>query len=226
MNQLMMKSVRDALGEVDVVALIVDASEPFGKGDQFTLDIVQPLPVKKVLILNKIDKIRKPKLLPLIDRYSKLADFAEIVPISALRGENVDSLVRVLFQLLPFGPDYYPEDQLSDHPERSMAAEIIREKLINLTQQELPHSIAVTIDRFEEGDTLHRIFATIHVERETQKGMVIGKGGQLLKEAGITARQDLEQLLGRHVYLELRVKVTQDWRDDEGVLRSLGLAET
>jgi GTP-binding protein Era len=226
MNSLMMKSVRDAMSEVDVVALMVDASETFGKGDKFVLDLVAPLEVAKVLILNKVDRVRKPEILPLIDQYSRLAKFEDIVPISALKGDNVDALVKVLFKLLPISPPYYPEDQLSDRQERSIAAEIIREKLIERTEDELPYSTAVSVDRFEEGETLCRIFATVHVERETQKGIVIGKGGQLLKEVGIAARGDLERLLGRQVYLEVRVKVSAGWRDDDAALKNFGVGET
>jgi len=226
MNSLMMKSVRDAMSEVDVIALMVDASQPFGKGDRFVLDLIASIKVQKILILNKIDRVRKPDLLPLIDQYSKLAQFDEIVPIAALTGENVEVLMTVLFKLLPEGPPYYPEDQLSDRQERSIAAEIIREKLIERTEDELPYSTAVSIDRFEEGETLCRIFATVHVERETQKGIVIGKRGHLLKDAGIAARQDLERLLGRQVHLEMRVRVTAGWRDDEARLKDLGVGDS
>jgi len=226
MNSLMMKSVRDAMSEVDVIALMVDASQPFGKGDRFVLDLIASIKVQKILILNKIDRVRKPDLLPLIDQYSKLAQFDEIVPVAALTGENVEVLMTVLFKLLPEGPPYYPEDQLSDRQERSIAAEIIREKLIERTEDELPYSTAVSIDRFEEGETLCRIFATVHVERETQKGIVIGKRGHLLKEAGIAARQDLERLLGRQVHLEMRVRVTAGWRDDEARLKDLGVGDS
>jgi len=226
MNALMMKAVRDAMSDVNVLALMVDASQPFGRGDRFALDLIAPIRVAKILILNKIDRIRKPDLLPMIDRYSKLEKFEEIVPVSALKTENVETLVKVIFKLLPEAAPYYPEDQLSDLPERSIAAEIIREKLIMLTQDELPYSTAVRVDRFEEGETLCRLFATIHVERETQKGIVIGKGGRLLKEVGIAARQDLEKFLGRHVYLELHVRVSADWRNDEGVLKRFGVGNS
>lgn len=225
MNSLMMKSVRDAISDVDVLALMVDASQRFGKGDQFALELIAPLSPTKVLILNKIDRVKKPDLLPLIDMYSKLTKFEEIVPVSALSGENIETLVKVLFQLLPTGPALYPEDQLTDRQERSIAAEMIREKLINLTEEELPYSMAVSVDRFEESEAICRIYATIHVERETQKGIVIGKAGRLLKEAGIAARQDLEKLLGRQVYLELHVKVTADWREDDEALRNFGVGE-
>ena len=226
MNSLMMKSVREAMSDVDVIALMVDASQPFGKGDQFVLDLVAPLKVLRVLILNKIDRIRKPEILPLIDHYARLGKFEEIVPISALKGDNVEALVKALFKLLPTNPPFYPEDQLSDRQERSIAAEIIREKLIDRTEDELPYSTAVSLDRFEESETLCRIFATVHVERESQKGIVIGKGGLLLKEVGTAAREDLEKFLGRKVYLEIRVKVSAGWRDDEASLRNFGMGES
>jgi len=225
MNSVMMESVRTAMSEVDVLALIVDAAEPFGKGDQFTLDLVKLVQIPKVLLLNKVDKIKKQDLLPLIDRYSKFDSFREIIPISALAGDNVEAFIKVLFDLLPAGPQYYPEDQLSDQQERSIAAELVREKLIELTHDELPYSTAVIVDRFEEGEKLHRIFATIYVERESQKRIVIGKGGSVLKEVGTAARLDLERWLGRKVYLELRVKVSQGWRDDERALKNFGLGE-
>jgi GTPase len=226
MNALMMKAVREAMSGVHVLALMVDVSQAFGQGDRFVLDLIAPVRVTKILILNKIDQIRKPDLLPMIDRYSKLSKFEEIVPISALTAENVETLVKVLFKLLPEAPPYYPEDQLSDRPERYIAAEIIREKLINLTNDELPYATAVSVDLFEEGETLCRIFATLHVERETQKGIVIGKGGHRLKEVGIAARQDLEKLLGRKVYLELHVRVSAAWRDDQGALKSFGVGDS
>jgi GTP-binding protein Era len=221
MNVLMMDSVREAIGEVDVLALLVDVSERFGTGDQFTLDLIKSLQVPKILLLNKIDKVKKMDLLPIIDRYSKVGTFTEILPISALKKDNVETFVQILFKLLPTGPFYYPEDQLSDRQERQLVAEIVREKVIDLTREELPYSVAVNVDRFEEGPKLQRIFATIHVERETQKGIVIGKGGQLLKEIGTAARVDIEKLLGQPVYLELRVKVTPGWRDDESRLKTL-----
>ena len=225
MNALMMESVREAMSEVDVLALIVDVTEPFGRGDQFTLELVKPLKIPKLLLLNKIDIIRKQDLLPIIERYSVFGAFTEILPISALKRDNVDTLLDILFKLLPTGPFYYPEDQLSDRHERSLAAEIVREKVIDLTREELPYSVAVSIDRFEEGAALARIYATIHVERETQKGIVIGKGGLLLKEVGIAARRDIEKMLGQPVYLELRVKVSKGWRDDDQALKNFGMGE-
>src|SRR5215468_11981584 len=225
MNERMMKSVRDAIGDVDLVLLIVDASASFGRGEEFTLELLKPVTTKKFLLLNKIDRIQKKELLPIIERYSKTAEFQEIIPISALKGENVESLIREIFKHLPEGPMFYPADQISDQQERTIAAELIREKLILLTEEEMPYSTAVVIDRFEEGEKIHRIFASIFVERESQKAIVIGKGGQKLKQIGTEARKDLESFLGRKVFLELHVKVKKGWRDDEEMLRTLGLTE-
>jgi GTP-binding protein Era len=225
MNERMMQSVRDAMADVDLILLIVDAGAAFGRGEAFTLDLLKPVKAKKFLLLNKIDQIQKKKLLPIIDQYSKLGDFEEIIPISALKGENVESLVEQIFKHLPEGPMFYPADQISDQHERSIASEMIREKLILLTEEEMPYSTAVVIDRFEEAEKLCRIFASIYVERESQKAIIIGKGGQKLKEIGTEARKELESFLRRKVFLELHVKVKKGWRDDEEMLKSLGLGE-
>jgi GTPase len=224
MNERMMKSVRDALTDVDLILLIVDASAAFGRGDEFTLALLKPVEKKKILLMNKIDRIEKRKLLPIIERYSRLDNFEEIIPISALTGDNVELLVGQIFKRLPEGPPFYPDDQISDQPERAIVAEMIREKVIQLTEEEIPYSTAVVIDRFEEGEDIHRIYASIFVERDSQKAIVIGKSGQKLKEIGIDARRDLESFLGRKVFLELHVKVKKGWRDDEGTLRVLGLS--
>ena len=177
MNDRMMQAVRNSMSEVDVLTLIVDASVPFGGGDEFTLELVKPLTLPKILLFNKIDKVNKRDLLPKIDHYSKILNFEEVVPISARTGENVETFLKTIFKYLPVGPRYYPEDQFSDQQERTMAAEIIREKLILLTHDELPYSTAVVIDRFEEAEKIYRIYATVFVERESQKAIVIGKGG-------------------------------------------------
>ena len=224
MNERMMQSVREAMTEVDVVALIVDASVPFGRGDEFTLELIKPVQTRKFLLLNKIDKIHKQDLLPQIEHYTKLAPFDEVIPISARTGDNVEVFVSELFRYLPVGPAYYPEYQISDQQERAIAAEMIREKLIVSTRDELPYSTAVVIDSFEEGEALHRIHATILVERESQKPIVIGKGGQLLKEVGSAARLDLEKFFGKKIFLELRVRVQKSWRDDEDTLERLGFS--
>jgi GTP-binding protein Era len=212
MNERMMKSVRDSMADVDLIMLIVDAGASYGKGEEFTLEMLKTSATKKFLLLNKIDCIQKKELLPIIERYSKLGEFAEIIPISALTGENVDNLLRQIFKYLPEGPMFYAADQISDQPERAIAAEMIREKLILLTEEELPYSTAVIIDRFEEEEKICRLYASIFVERDSQKAIVIGKGGQKLKEVGTAARK------------ELHVKVKKNWRDDEDVLRSLGLS--
>lgn len=222
MNERMMKFVRDSLGDVDLIILIVDATEPFGRGDEFTLELIKPVPAPKILLLNKIDQLQKKNLLPVIDRYSKLAEFKEVIPISALTGENTELLMETVFKYLSEGPMYYPEDQISDQPARAISAEIVREKLILLTREELPYSTAVVIDRFEEQEKIDRIYATIFVERESQKGMVIGKGGSLLKQVGSEARREMEAFFERKIYLELHVKVKKDWRDDEDTLRHIG----
>ena len=225
MNERMMKSVRDAMGDVDLILLIVDASASFGHGDEFTLELLKPVATKKFLLLNKIDQVAKKNLLPLMDRYSKAGDFEEIIPISALTGENVENLAKQILEHLPEGPMFYPPDQISDQQERSIAAEMIREKLIVLTEEEMPYSTAVVIDRFEEEEKLYRIFASIFVERDSQKPIVIGKAGQKLKQIGTEARLELEAFFARKVFLELHVKVKKHWRDDEETLRSLGLGE-
>jgi GTPase len=225
MNERMMKSVRDAMSDVDLILLMVDAAVGFGRGDEFTLELLKPVKTKKILLLNKIDRVEKKNLLPLMEKYSKLGDFEEIIPMSALKGENVETVLGEIFKRLNEGPMFYPEDQISDQPERAIAAEMIREKLIVVTEEEMPYSTAVMIDRFEEGDRLHRIFASIFVERDSQKAIVIGKGGQKLKEIGTEARKELEAFFGRKIFLELHVKVKKNWRDDEETLRTLGLGE-
>jgi GTP-binding protein Era len=224
MNEQMMNSVRNTVADVDLILLIVDASTSFGRGDEFTLDFLNAISTKKILLLNKIDRIQKNVLLPIIDRYSRLGNFEQIIPISALTGENVEDVVGAIFKDLSEGPMFYPPDQMTDQPERAIAAEMIREKLIMLTEEEMPYSTAVVIDRFEEGEKIYRIFAAIFVERDSQKAIVIGKGGQKLKEIGTAARIELEAFFGRKIFLEMHVKVKKNWRDDEDTLRSLGLA--
>ena len=225
MNEKMMKSVRGAMTGVDLVLLIVDSSETFGRGDEFALKLVSAVDTKKILLLNKIDAIQKHKLLAIMDRYSRSGKFEAIVPISALTGENVEEVIKEVFAHLPEGPLFYPADQISDQPERAIAAEMIREKVILLTEDELPYSTAVVIDRFEEGGQIHKLFASIFVERDSQKAIVIGRGGQRLKQIGAEARKDLEEFLGRKIYLELHVKVKKSWRNDDETLRGLGFGE-
>jgi GTP-binding protein Era len=221
LNEAMMSYVRQALAERDVAVLIVDASEPFGRGDEFAVSLLKEYAPRTILALNKIDVIKKPSLLPLIDRYSKLYDFEEIFPISALRGEGLPELMAALVERLPEGPEYFPPDVYTDQPERFLAAEIIREKIINHTKQELPYVTAVLIERFEEGETLTRIHATIVVERDSQKPIVIGAGGAKLKQIGTEARRELEKLFPPKVFLELFVKVEPAWRDNPPLVAEL-----
>ena len=221
MNERMMRFMLESLEHIDVVLLMVDASVPYGRGDEFALRIVKGSKSRRFLLLNKVDKMAKQELLPLIDRYGKTADFDHIIPLSALNGDGVEILTEELFRYLPAGPMYYPGDQPSDQPERFLASEIIREKLILATRQELPHATAIAIERFEEDPKLVRIYASVYVERASQKAIVIGKGGQLMKQVGTEARHELESLLHSKVHLELHVKVRKKWRDDEKMLETL-----
>jgi len=226
MNVRMVDAALETIREVDLLGLVVDASEPRGSGDRFLLDLVKHAPPPVCLVLNKIDRIRKSRLLPLIEAYAKEASFAEIVPISAATGENVDRLERVILERLPEGEPLYPAGYLTDQPERVLAAEIVREKLLASTRAELPFATAVLVDRFEEtpGEPpLVRIYATIVVERESQKPIVIGHGGEMIKRIGTAAREELERLFGARVFLDLRVRVREAWREDDRTLAELGL---
>ena len=221
MNERMMRFVLESLVHIDVILLMVDASIPHGRGDEFALGIVKGSKSRRFLLLNKIDKMAKRELLPLIDRYRKAADFDQIIPLSARDGDGVEILTEELFRCLPPGPMYYPGDQPSDQPERFLASEIIREKLILATREELPHATAIAVERFEEEPKMVRIYASVYVERASQKAIVIGKGGQLMKQVGTEARHELESLLHNKVHLELHVKVRKKWRDDEKMLETL-----
>lgn len=223
LGDYMNQTALGTLGEVEAVLFLVDASEGIGGGDRFIAEQLSKIKTPVMLVMNKIDKIEPPALLPLIEEYRKLHDFAEIVPISAKLGSNVDTLLDQIQKYLPPGPQYYPEDQVTDHPEQFVCAELIREKILHMTREEVPHSIAVTIEdmRVEENGTVY-ISAVIFVERDSQKGIIIGKQGALLKEVGKQARQDIQRLLGSKIFLELWVKVKKDWRNQERVLRDLG----
>ncbi len=221
LNQQMMHFVRQALEDRDLAVLIVDALEKFGRGDEYTLQLLRQYAPKTVLALNKIDLISKPKLLPLIDRYSKLYEFEAIIPISALRGEGLQEFVNEVVDRLPEGPQYFPPEVYTDQPERFLTAEIIREKVIRHTRQELPYVTAVLIEKFEEGETLTRIHAAIIVEKDSQKPIVIGAGGGRIKQIGIEARVELEKMLPPKVFLDLHVKVEPHWRDNREIVAAL-----
>jgi len=226
MNVRMMDTAVDSLKEVDAVVLVQDASTRPGHGDQFVSKLVKNSRVPVVLALNKIDLMKKTRLLPIIERYAKEGGFADIVPVSAAKGDNIDRLETVLIDRLPEGERLYPEDYLTDQPERFFAAEIVREKLLQLTHAEIPFSSAVVIDRFEEPEGKNgtlKLYCSIVVERESQKPIVIGKGGDLIKRIGIAAREDLEKFFDAKVYLDLHVRVKSEWRDDESTLNDIGL---
>lgn len=226
MNRRMVDAATDALKQADVVVLVVDATGRPGGGDAFVVDLITRAGVTPIVALNKVDRLEKPRLLPLIEQYAGAVAARAIVPISALNGEGVDALEQEILAALPAGEPLYPEDYLTDQTERSLAAELVREKVLRHTRDELPFTTAVVIDQFEEPAEpggLTRIFASILVEHDSQKPIVIGKGGEMIKRIGTEARHDLEKLLDGRVHLELHVKVRHDWRDDERLLDEMGL---
>jgi len=226
MNVRMVDVALETIRDVDVLGLVLDAAEKLGKGDRYVLDLVKDVKIPVFLILNKIDLIKKTKLLPLIDQFGREGRFAEIIPVSAATGDNVDRLERALIDRLPEGPPLYPDDYLTDQPERVMAAEIVREKLLQFTHAEIPFSSAVVVDRFEEPAQeggLLKLHCTIVVDRESQKAIVVGKGGEMVKRIGTAAREELERFFSTRVFLDLRVRVAVDWREDERVLQEIGV---
>jgi GTP-binding protein Era len=226
MNVRMVDVALETMRTVDVLGLVIDVAERIGKGDRYVLDLVKDVKTPVFLILNKIDLIKKSRLLPLMDGFSREGLFAEIIPVSAATGDNVERLERTIIDRLPEGPALYPEDYLTDQPERFMAAEIVREKLLQFTHAEIPFSSAVVVDRFEEpqgeGGIL-RLYCTIVVDRESQKPIVVGKGGEMIKRIGTAARQELEQFFSTRVFVDLHVRVATDWREDEHVLQDIGV---
>lgn len=224
LGDYMVKTATSTLKEVDVVLFVVDVSEGYGAGDQFIMDQLAGIKTPVFLILNKIDQVAPDALLPIIDFYKDKFPFAEIIPISALHGNNVNTLLDQILLKLPEGPQYYPADQITDHPEYFVVAELIREKILELTREEIPHSIAVEIEQMKKRENSETIYvgAVIYTERDSQKRIVIGKNGSVLKEVGKLARIDIEALLGNKIYLELWVKVKKDWRNKVSQLRSFG----
>lgn len=221
LNRKMLQEIHAALESRDLILLIVDATEKFGPADHHVIELVKQSGGPVFLLLNKIDKLQKDKLLPIIAHYSQLHDFSEIIPISATKSDGLELLTDKIVRALPNGPRYFPEDQFTDQPERFIASEIIREKVLLKTSKELPYATAVLIDRYEESEKLTRIAATIYCEREGQKGILIGKGGQRLKGMGTAARLELEALLGKKVFLELFVKVKPGWRESAAFVEEL-----
>jgi GTP-binding protein Era len=223
LNKRMMDTVRAALDERDLLLFLVDASRRFGEEDRRVVDLVRKTNTPAILVLNKTDLLGKDKgaLLPLIEQYRGLYEFAGYLPISARSGDGVHELRGTIIERLPEGPAYFPLDHITDQPERFLAAELIREKILNATREEVPHSIAVLVDSWEESPRLIRIYATIYVERPGQKGIIIGAGGAMLKQVGTLAREDMERMFGRKIYLDLHVKVQPDWREKPDFLEAL-----
>lgn len=228
LNVRMVDAAVQTLGEVDVVALVFDASTRPGHGDQYVSSLLVELKAPVVLVLNKVDLVQKARLLPLIGQAQQWHAFAATVPVSAATGDGVDRLEQVLLEQLPEGDALYPDDYLTDQPERSLVAETVREKLLHHTRAELPFSTAVVVDTFdeEERDRMLRLYCTIFVEQESQKAIVIGRGGDMIKRIGTEARKDLEAAFETRVYLDLRVKVNPDWRNDDRALDDLGVPRT
>ena len=223
LGDYMVEAAYSALHEVEVVLFMVAADQKRGKGDDMIIERLKKLNVPVYLVINKIDKIHPNDLLEQIDDFKAQMDFAQIIPISATQGNNFETLMSELEKIMPPGPQYFPEDQITDHPEYFVVSELIREKILQLTRDEVPHSVAVVIDSMKrKPDEKVQIQATIIIERDSQKGIIIGKGGTMLKKIGTQARKDIEKLLGDKVYLELWVKVQKDWRDKQVYLTDFG----
>ena len=221
LGRQMMSEVSQALEGIDLLAVMIDASSGLTTADRLTFEHARQFRGPVFLLLNKIDRVAKRTLLPLMETCSKELSFTEIIPVSALTGDGVELALERLIAHLPQGEPYFPKDQVTDQPERFLAAEIVREKAMTNTKQEVPHAVAVRVEAFEESEKLIRIRASIYVEREGQKGILIGRGGERLKAIGTAARQELEEILGVKIFLELRVKVERDWRQDARIVQQL-----
>ncbi|HEY2018079.1 MAG TPA: GTPase Era [Bryobacteraceae bacterium] len=222
LNKRLMDTVRAALEERDLLLFLVDAARGFGEEDRRSVDLVRKTGTPVLLVLNKIDLVKeKGKLLPLIEEYRRLYEFADYVPVSAAKGRGLDELRKAIVDRLPEGPAYFPEDHVTDQPERFLAAELVREKVLLATRQEVPHSVAVTVDRWEETPEITRIYATVRVEREGQKAIVIGTKAAMLKKIGTLAREEMERMFGVKIYLDLHVRVQPGWREKAAFLNTL-----
>ncbi|MEK6538118.1 MAG: GTPase Era [Nitrospirota bacterium] len=224
LNQFMVKTAINTLDEVDIVLFMTEAGESIGAGDRYIIEILKKTKKPVFLLINKIDMVQKGTLLPLMDEFSRLCKFEEIFPVSALHGDNIAELEESIMRRLPEGPQYFPEDAVTDQPMRFIAAELVREKIFQLTYEEIPYSVAVGIEEFREDDEKKVAFirAVIFVDKVSQKGIIIGKGGTMLKKVGQLAREELEAIMGVKVFLELWVKVKSGWRGDDMILRMLG----
>jgi GTPase len=224
LGEWLVRIAKEALSEVDLILFLTDAAAGLGAGDRVIIENIKQVQTPVFLVLNKIDQVHPEQLLPRIDQYRQLYAFTETVPISALQGNNTSTLMKLILKQLPAGPQYYPPEQVTDHPEHFIVGELIREKVLQLTREEIPHSVAVVVEEMNmrAERALLDIRATIYTERDSQKGILIGKKGSLLKEVGRRARMEMEHLLGTKIFLELWVKVKKDWRDEKSMLRQLG----
>lgn len=227
LGEYMLKAAEGTLKEVDAIFFVIDATEKFGGGEKYILERLSATDKPVILVINKIDLIEREKVLPIIAEYSARKNFAAVVPISAAKGDNIEELLNEAKKFLPEGPKYYPSDMVTDQPERLIVAEIIREKILHVTEDEVPHSVAVDIEEITpRKNSATYIRAVIYVERDSQKGILIGKGGELLKGIGKNARPEIEMLLGKKIFLDLWVKVKRGWRNSAGAIQSLGLGES
>ena len=225
LGEYMVNIAERTLNEVDVVLWLVEPTTFIGAGERHIADQLQKVKTPVILVINKVDTVKKEEVLPAIDVYRKEYDFAEIVPVSARRGDNTDELVKVIMKYLPYGPQFYDEDTVTDQPERQIVAELIREKALHCLNEEIPHGIAVTIESMKRNKKVMHIDATIICERDSHKGIIIGKQGNMLKKIGSTARYEIEKMLGCQVNLKLWVKVKKDWRDSEYLMKNFGYRE-
>lgn len=228
LNEMMMKTTLNTLEGIDVILYLTEPEPVIGPGDRYILEHLQQVQTPVILAVNKIDLVRKEELLPILDAYSKAYQFAEIIPMSVLTDDNVQHTVDTILTYLPEGPQYYPDDMVTDQPEKFVVAELIREQVLQLTHEEIPYSIAVVVEQMQPGEneTVLAVDATIYVERSSQKGILIGKSGAMLKQVGTLARGEIERLLGTRIYLNLWVKVQKKWRMDDHALRMFGYGNT
>lgn len=226
LGQMMVEAAQGTFNEVESILLLTDVTQEMGRGDEFILENLSRVKTPIILVLNKIDLISKEQLLPIIEAWRNKFQFAHIVPVSALKDENIQELLKILMNYMPEGPQYYPPDMITDQPERILVAELVREKLLKRTREEVPHSVAVFVELMEpRPNNLIYIGCTIYVERDSQKKIIIGKNGTMLKAVGADARREIQMLLGNQVFLELWVKVKKDWRNHQSTLKNLGFYE-
>lgn len=225
LGEYMVNVAERTLNEVDVVLWLVEPSTFIGAGEKHIAEQLKRVKTPVILVINKVDMVKKDEVFAFIDAYQKIYDFAAIVPVSAKNGENTEELLKVLFQYLPYGPQFYDEDTITDQPERQIVAELIREKALHCLQEEIPHGIAVAIDSMKVRNKVMHIDATIICERDSHKGIIIGKKGSMLKKIGSTARYEIEKMLDQQVNLKLWVKVKKDWRDSEFLMKNFGYRE-